>query len=502
MNKETDPIDQDIAPVKTLFKPGSWFAKIDFINHLILFNNVIITVLSEKEGGKTSFSTLLQNNLDQQIKFHAITALPACARDQVIQELAKLLNVNEPNPNMASLVAHINADKSHMLIIVDDAHCLPDDFIQEALEVIKKQDDFGFFHFCFISDHSIVSRLNKLSINPLNDLIHTIELSSLNENETRTYVLQRLMTNKSIKKAPTDLEFKQFYQLTKGNMSKINHKFDSFILNCSQKSQIKKIHWIQGAGVLISAIFVLKATFWHFSNHTPTDTQANSGRVLARKKMQVSSVMPAIRMPLEESKLVPVPLMPWLETVDNNSKIPILPKFGELSAESMDPSDKSRLVKIGINGLQTLVTPGASVSQIPSWQDGARSIELVQFELPNHRVKDDLDEEQKNTTIALVDKLIVIPKLKPFDKSAINPYTIQLLASHNIKDIQYLRRRNPFLAKAQIRYFRNEKGLWYILILGQYKNKTDAQSHAKNLPLELARLNPWVRSMSGLENVG
>ena len=37
--------------LRSLFKPSSWLSEIDFINHLVLFNNVLVTVLSEKSGG-------------------------------------------------------------------------------------------------------------------------------------------------------------------------------------------------------------------------------------------------------------------------------------------------------------------------------------------------------------------------------------------------------------------------------------------------------------------
>lgn len=459
MNKEMNDIEQTTASDDTLFKPGSWFAKIDFINHLILFNNVVINVLSEKEGGKTSFNLLLQNNLDQQIKYCAITAQASSSKEYIIYELAKSLKLDEPKPNLACLLAHINAGKAHHLIIIDDAQYLPDDFIKEAIHLIKKQDNFGFFHLCLISDHSIIPILNRLPIKPSNDFIHTIELSSLNENETRAYVLQRLNDKQLIKKAPTDLELKQFYQLTKGNMSKINDKLDSFISSCTNKAKDKKIHMLQGASILICAAFVLKVSFWHFSPKT----------TLASDNTQHSvGVLSTINMPIMESKIVPIPI--------------------NLTSE-----------------------PRLLISKIPSLQDGSKKSQLVHFEFPKIPLNDFLKEEQETKTMALVDKVIVIPKMnhlnpKPVkniaSKSSSSPYTIQLLAARNSKKIQNLKQHNKFLADTQIRYFSNEQGIWYILILGAYKNRSEALSHIKKLPHDLAKLNPWIRSMSGLESIG
>ena len=82
------------------------------------------------------------------------------------------------------------------------------------------QKDFGFFHLCMVSDYSVVATLNNLAADEFNNLVHTIELGSLSESEARTYVLQRAMTARLINKPLADAEFKQFYQLTKGNIGK------------------------------------------------------------------------------------------------------------------------------------------------------------------------------------------------------------------------------------------------------------------------------------------
>ncbi|MDI1352305.1 MAG: ATP-binding protein, partial [bacterium] len=190
-----------IGSPRTLFKPATWLAKIDFINHLILFNNVLITVLSEKNGGKTSFTTLLQSNLDDQIKSIFMTIKPPCDREQIISDMAAQLHLNyDSDADLANLAKQINERKAHVLLIIDDAHHLPEALITEMMWVIKNQEDFGFFHLCLVSDYSIIATLNNLAVDPFNNLIHSIELSSLNENETRIYVLQRAMSARLINK--------------------------------------------------------------------------------------------------------------------------------------------------------------------------------------------------------------------------------------------------------------------------------------------------------------
>ncbi|HGF0880173.1 TPA: ATP-binding protein, partial [Legionella pneumophila] len=152
-----EPLDEGVAnQPRTLFKPGAWLAKVDFINHLILFNNVLITILSEKEGGKTCFNSLLKSHLNQQIKSVSFKAKPPFDSQDIINEFARQLHLNNKDNNIGSLAAQINERKTHVLLIIDDAHHLPESFIKEVMIIIKNQEDFGFFHLCLISDYSIV----------------------------------------------------------------------------------------------------------------------------------------------------------------------------------------------------------------------------------------------------------------------------------------------------------------------------------------------------------
>lgn len=347
MHDEKNPIDlTSDGSEKSLFKPGSWFAKIDFINHLILLNNVLINVLSEKEGGKTSFSTLLHTNLDAQINSIALLAEPGCTKKEIINLIVKQLQLKSEFTDINSLFTEVNQGKTHSLVIIDDAHNLPEDLIKESIEAIKSQDAFGFFHFCFISNHSIADKLHALSSQSSNEIIHTIELSALNESETRTYVLQRLIEKKLIESMPSDQQFKQFYQLTKGNLSEINAQLESFNFNCSKASVPKKLFFIKCASAAVCAIFVLGATFWHFNSVTDAQNQS----------LETASLIPSVAEVLTQSEIASV-----------------------------------------------------QFTQVPYLYENAKVVGLVQFGL---NPLDELNDNEETKTVALIDKVIVIPKIE------------------------------------------------------------------------------------------
>jgi len=489
-----ETIQLDLAAAtkpRIIFKPGSWLTKMDFINHLILFNNVLITVLSEKEGGKTCFSTLLQSNLDQQIKPISMTLSPPCERTEFIADIATQLHLNsDSSTDLASIVQQVNERKAHVLIIVDNAQNLPEDVIKEAMLAIKSQDSFGYFHLCLVSDYSVVATLNKLAVEQFDNLIHTIELGLLNESETRTYVLQRAMNARLINRPLSDAQFKQFYQMTKGNLAKINANLESFILKGSTPQKTTNSVNVKRVGAIAgSAFLVVAAAYTYFNN-----------------AYQTTSI-----------------------------------------TDLVSASTKSRMVKIFTNKPTTADKPKQLVSKIPNWEDFATR-QFVAFALPKKQVLDDnFFEEENYNTVAIVDKVLVVPKVvakipaekavalakevtskstkvakpaiksnpklaqkkpdsvhasEPATKEGAVKFTIQLTASHKESDIHRFRKNNKIVAKTKIRHFTNAKGSWYILTFGEYSTMQNAREQAKKLPPQLTKLNPWIRTVTGLENIG
>lgn len=461
---------------RVLFKPGTWLSKIDFINHLVLFNNVLITVLSEKEGGKTSFSSLLLDNLDQQIKPVFMTAIPPCDREQMINTIAAQFHLNIGfGADVTTIVSQINERKAHVLLVIDDAQHVPESLIKEFMMAIKNQDNFGFFHLCLVSDYSVVASLNNLVADQFANLVHTLELGSLNESETRTYALQRAMAARLINKPLTDAQLKKFYQMTKGNVAKINSSLESFVLKCSVPEKSNKLFLVKRVGMAFGALCISGLTYLYLNNHQVAPTQ----------EVLTSALSPAV-----PKKIEPV----------------ILP------AQQL-------------------------ISYIPSLHDSS-TLQLVHDALPRRQNLDELaNEESSVNTVALVDKVIVIPTIKNTSpttvpkpavvatqeskiipiaqteqqavaKKAISSsskasgYTIQLVASHKIDDINRFKQSNSQFSATHVRHFTNAKGTWYILTIGEYKTREQAQIKAKQLPSGFAKLKPWIRPISGLTKMG
>lgn len=470
---------------RSLFKPSSWLAKIDFINHLVLFNNVLITVLSEQAGGKTSFSALLLNNLDQQIKPVFLSAQAPCNQADILGDIAAQLHLNiDADTNVNSIVAQINDRKAHVLLVIDDSQHLPESLIRDFLIATRNQEDFGFFHLCLVSGYSVVATLNNLAADEFANIVHTIELGSLNESETRTYVLQRAMSARLINKPLTDAQFKQFYQLTKGNIAKINSSLETFVFQCSIAPEGSTKFVFKRLAITASVAIVVGLSYVYvpkLSSFQQADTVA------------LNSTLPSIAQTVNEAAV-------------------------------------------------SIVVPEVQLaSYIPTFRDSA-IVQLVENVLPKKQILALAEEEQDNNTVALVDKVIVIPTVPNAEHVAnearrsstqalarnkqVQPtiqvashvhraakqsittkmarssgFTIQLVASHKKSDVERFKQNNK-MHKAQIRRFTNQKGNWYILTMGEFNTRAEAVKSVTSLPHSMAKLNPWVRSVSGLTNLG
>ena len=252
--------------LETYFKPSSWLAKINFINHLVLFNNVLMVVVAEKGAVKTTFMKLLRSSLDADIQSIAMAATPVFSSHDFICQVLDAVHLpremDEPIL-MDGLLDQINERQTPVLVIIDDAQFLSEDFLKELLTHIKKRGNKSFFHVCLLSDFSLVSPLNQFHREEFKDFIHTIEPGSLSEIETKTYILSRLSTKNS-EKVVTEARMEQFYHLTSGNIARINTHLTHFFSPIEPKrSYVGRLIF---ATVVLFAILINSTYWWYEQN--------------------------------------------------------------------------------------------------------------------------------------------------------------------------------------------------------------------------------------------
>ncbi|KTD24802.1 DamX-like protein [Legionella lansingensis] len=509
MQNMTQESTQEVnADPSELFKPAAWLAKIDFINHLVLFKNALITVVAEEGGGKTTFIELLQSGLDSQIKSHVVTATPLFTPTGFLEELAKTFHLSIDNEfNIHNLIQQINERKTHTLIVIDDAHYASESFLNEVLLELGQEGEQTFFHLCLVSDFSIMANLNKLEATPFGSLIQILEPGALTENETKTYLLKALPAPKRLDKTMSDKRLEQFYQLTGGNIARINKEMLHYF--CSEALKVPSTRNSHLAKYLsLTATFVVAVL---------------AGIFVWQNQDRFRHVEPVTAATLEKAK-----------------------QIGGLASHlasiiSMPSGDQEALI-----------------SEIPAYDNDRTASYIAPFNLsamiqavqppPLKRVVDIVldEDEQENNSLVLMDKVVVIPKTisnpharkvadlernvlsarelpKPISAPAFSKdapavvasaipverkvtaggqYTVQLVASQRLEDIQRFMRLHHLSENTKIRKTKHQGHDWFVLTLGEYSGFTQAQQAANSLPASLSQFKPWIRSMTDLNAVG
>ncbi|KTD39319.1 DamX-related protein [Legionella nautarum] len=487
-NEAIEPgIKEGINPVaKQIFKPSSWLTKIDYINHLVLFNNVLIAVLAEQGAGKSTFAEVLQSSLDSQIKTHVVKAVAPFSQSDFLTQLDTVFHFRmDTEISLAKLVNQINERKAQVLIIIDDAQHLPDSFLQEVLFELKHQGESGFFHLCLVSGFSLVASLNKLEPN----LIHTLEPGALTEVETKTYLLNSLPPLKALDKTMTEKRLEQFYQMTGGSIARINNQMKDYFCPEPIKSADRRKSFVRNLGFLATAGIALMASSYIWQNQFLPSSSTNA---LEELEYKISEPVAEISQPLPSL----VPLIPVLE------KEPVL--------VSQLPDINHELA--------------SRPSQIPGWLASAVK---QQVQPSPKRIVDVVLEEESDDSLVVRDRVVVIPKTLHATEKAAKPapkvaaaaqtipskfgqarmatgrqFTIQVLASRKRDDVMRFVNNHKMVANTKIRLTKRDGLDWYVLTIGEFGQMDQAQAAVRGLPAELAKFNPWIRPVAQLKAVG
>ncbi len=451
-----------VAPVvKPIFKPVSWLKKIDFVKRMILDNNVLISLLGEPGRGKTTFAKLLQDSLPAHIQSFNVSAGLTFDRHAFLERLSVLLE-SDAVTSIADVVAQSNDKKSHTLLIIDDAHHLPADFIEEILEAIKPQGNSGYFHVFIISDFSLMPVLNRFAEEKYTDMIHSIEVGPLNEGETKSYVIQQLLALMGVEKTVTDERVKQFHQLTEGHILDIHREMDAFFSDVAPtKIAFHSSRRFRGVSVVAMVFLAITAVtyLWHSEVAPPIQVAKQQLPVkisIAKIDKPLSSEIPAYNVAVFQQGVLPAPL------------------YRDDHADEAMSNQVSSIVAVVD---KVVVAPKILPKTVAHASKKAN--------IASHA----LVGAKKTASV----------KLKPLiDQSR---YTIQLIASHRQSELQRFVERHHLKVKTQVRVTKRQGKVWYVLTLGDYKKRQHANYAASQLPKEIALLKPWVRSVGDLKAV-
>ncbi|GGI91124.1 SPOR domain-containing protein [Legionella impletisoli] len=464
-----------------LYKPASWLAKIEFINQIVLGTNVLISVLGEEGSGKTSFSALLQAHLDPQIQTHYFAVNPLFDEATFVRQISQKLNLEEKN-SFAEFIEESQANQSHTLLIIDDAHHLPESFIDTILNPLQQQGAHGYFHVCFIANQSFLKVLNQFEQQNYKEMIHTIELGHLNEKETKEYLLHRFLTHPEF---ISEERAKQFYQFTDGSILGINTQMASFFnlgqaVTPGSRAQYRSTHYQRLSLIAGAVVVALGLAF--------TLKPSESGLKPS------SEVVMELEKPIEATRLA-------TQVVDEPFYMSSIPSY-DLAAvrQFLQPTELRRAELVVYNEEDDLSNNSLVVMD---------KVVVVPKVIHKSQPSEDVSVEvaEKITMNPQSDKQLAQAEVKPSKpkvakKSTKGAYTIQLIASHSRAELERFASAHHIEGKAKIHQSKKQGKNWYVLTMGDFKDHDGAKLAISQLPLDLAKFKPWVRKMDRLQSLG
>ncbi|QDQ39121.1 AAA family ATPase [Legionella geestiana] len=440
-----------------VFKPASWMSCVNFINHLVAYNNVLIALMAEKNGGKSTFIGLLKGHLDARVRCVSVDAATASSHALLVEDFHKALGFDLAcESGLDALVAEINRRQEPVLLLIDNAQELSDSLIETLLALLHQQGAQGCFHVCLAADTASMPSLNQLARGVFRDMIHTITLGPLSEAETRTYVSTRLAPPGNARNWDFDKPMAEFYALTRGNVAQINARAAAYFSKSPRRRTFLRPGNTGYALLLIMAMAA--AFFWKAEVSQSRDAEPQSTSAAA---------LPSF--------LAPVAMKDAKATED---------------------------------------TPVQLASVIPPLTDMALVQPLEVVEMRQNLARGDSVYEETEEVSAVLDKVVVAPKqialpaVRAREELAMaqspSPkvvYTIQVLAGVHRDHLERVIRVYHLEKSATIHETRHHGKPWYILTLGNFQSSEAAQLALSQLPKQVVANRPWVRQLHVAETM-
>ncbi len=486
MSQENRNMQQNLKEQRSLLKPVSWLAQLDFIKHLFVVNNVMLIAFSEKQGGKTFYTQFLQNNLTDVFDSYVTQCTESIDEKKIAIGLANHLNLANPDKTTISDICHqVNERNHHTLLILDSAHHLPDQQVANLLNIIKTQTDTPYFHLILVADYTLLPYLKQLSNQDSDDAIHSIDIGKFTRNEVKTYLHQNL-NDEHMRSLINDDSCECFYNNTQGIISNMNQEMVPFFNSLAKTKRRWKKPLLAGSSLaVIILVGFVSIKIWQTPRQmysvllakSQPSTQATSP-LIAKPSNPLSSQLVKLTMPLParhlQSNIVSIDRMSF-QPIPKAEPVKLAKRagreFSKVSTTNITKKSEGKFTNVSdANEGNSKLMAKASVIQ-------RTDPPTITNKLESQLVSIQFGTDQLN---------------KPMNP--LKKYTIQLVATHQMKFLKALISKHPIANHKVNTYPITQNGeQWFILTVGQFTNWSDANDALAKLPPEYKHFQPWIR---------
>ena len=472
-----------------------------------LTNPTTIIVLTGENGlGKTTFLRKILRLGYQQYQFCTLRANAETDFEFIENKIKQrwvLNNTSEQSSvidlSIENYVITYLREHTHAVLIIDDAHLLDDNTLDRLL-TLKHRIGLACpmsLGFILAGETKLKSTISDLEdSNPACTQVYQINIRPFSHEQTKNYIEHRLeVAGLEGDVLFDDAKVTEIYKTTSGNVRHINEEAILALKHqCSEdflEEQLDPNITIRQPKPRVPVLFITLLAILGiglYANHKIRNQPDEESSIPLEKPLASEPILSPITLEpnTPESQLTPsLPLPNTPQTTSTELDIeniknldaevtenkPIKQDLPSLLAESIESPDEDQM-----QGLKE--TPTIKTKEINTLaKDQSSTTE-------NHQQEDTPKRKESSATKPTYGE----SWLKTLGASR---YTLQVVATKELKQLQALIQNENL--KSDYAYFDKQvKGeTYYVLVIGDYKNKEAAVAAVNNLPANLKKNKPW-----------
>ncbi len=542
---------------ESIYFTPHWRQYLDFLLHTERYRRALMLVTGVAEVGKTTLLHHLSSKLSAQAVVVSLVADTAwSAKDLWIQLAEKfgltlLAAIPDQTARITQLLQILNHTGQHYIVLIDNADQLSLEAQQFCWQIMKQQlQSAPALQIILFGLPVLTQQFAKIAQqhnHRLHDpLIHTLKMEAFTRDEVQRYIKDQLQATGYNGRVTlfTKTDYTEVYAQSKGLPGKVRLSARASMAAllspqqgyrepttraASQQSVVKRpqhkaapvlersLWWI--GALIVIAILLFWALPWlqNYMNNRTID--------IAPPPADTSTMPPAISMPpmpaLASSVSSPAPIASALSAAASAIVAPVAATSAPAaSANTVAVPPGTRLIENGnISTISSLPATAASaasaqpVIQLPPQKD-ANPLQKRERDLVNQQLKE-MSQVAPNEPAAPTPSWAAssaapqsasnaAPMLMTYDelsdtekrllKVSHKMYTLQLFSGTDPDQVQqFVGQHNIGDLAATYRTIRNNQ-FTYIVILGYFSSKIEAEQAISGLDPGLQKLNPWPRS--------
>jgi DamX protein len=473
------------------FIAQTWKEYLDLFPQFARFCNALVIISGETGIGKTSLIKQFMQDHAEEAQIAYITA-EECNSLQALVEIVHTQfqapfdaeNPETLNEKLQSQLAHLKENKAPRLLVIDNAEKLPLNMRLACLQLTQQQSEVETgLPIMLIGTAEIPQQFHALlTPKTAEECLHLIEQQALTQEEMGNYLAFACEQVGGDKEqtyfTPEDIE--TIYNSSKGVFDATNNAAGNLLsLKAAQQPKVKpKKSWLRRLIWWSSILIVIVGLMFLYKYLTQP---ADLGTTFTKPLSMRDNAKPAL-----SSKQVGDLLIH--NTPAAHQDEPPVP-FVSKNLELVVPKPSPKLIAVHKTKPLQIV--------IPELKQAEKASATTKLAAPKKTATKSTGKK-KDTFSGVMNEKVAM-QMREINKVSSRKYTLQFVATDDVKSAQAFIARYQLQDSAKIVRIHHAKKMWYNVIYGDFPNAATAKKARAKLPATLRKLSPWPRSYGSVQ---